>query len=94
MGRRDRERRQAIQEGRSTPFRNLVQTRGYLRCGKCHAVVPDILADEHLKECQPLGARCAKCNQMIPPTGFINHFRACKGKQDEHTVSERLRLRA
>ena len=82
MGRRDREHKQAVMEGREQPFRQ-PETKPalYLRCGKCGTAIPAYAATEHLLKCQPGGAKCGKCGDLIPAVDFMEHFKGCNGSK-------------
>lgn len=86
MGKRDRERRQRIVDGLEMPRSCSTGQLSHpvkehlLVCGKCHVIMSDYRAAEHLKECQPGGAPCGKCGNVIKPTEFLEHFNNCKGR--------------
>jgi uncharacterized OB-fold protein len=54
-----------------------------LTCGKCGGTFSESLASEHLKQCQPAGAKCGRCGKTYPPHQFVDHIKNCKGKLQE-----------
>lgn len=51
-----------------------------LTCGVCHETFSEEMAGEHLKKCQPHGAKCGKCGQMFMPDDLVPHYKRCLGR--------------
>jgi len=83
MGIKSRLHRQAVITGTVKPFRtpDITPSRQWLVCGKCHLVMSESRVAEHLKDCQPSGAKCSKCGDMFKPDEFLPHFLNCDGKK-------------
>jgi len=79
MGKQSRERRAAVIAKEAEPHRQ-GPTRSFrlLQCGKCKVIMPEYVATEHLKECQPAGVKCGHCQATISPDAFLDHFVNCK----------------
>lgn len=78
----ERQRLERLAKGEDAPsiFRKPESERVYVVCGKCKHMIPESMANEHLKECQPGGVTCGKCKRHVDGPDFVAHIRTCDGK--------------
>lgn len=81
MGKRARQHREKVIAGMEPPYRQPTTFLMVLKCGKCHNTITEGGVTEHLKQCQPGGAKCGRCGERIKPDIFLEHFKACQGKK-------------